>query len=185
MKIINETGCYIQGADLENLLYNDVSFPTCIYFEASEGYGKINRLTQYFRIKSEKAIEYLKKSDKVVDFDYLNSMNIDELCELEDSIKREIRDVYDSDDGLTGEDKAAATIGKFKEARKKEYELMQVREMIAFKKGKSKINYPNGVRKPKQAEEDRNVMTIEEYANRMSDKKYLRIFRKNNQGKRP
>jgi hypothetical protein len=28
-------------------------------------------------------------------------------------------------------------------------------------------------------------MTIEEYANRMSDKKYLRIFRKNNQGKWP
>ena len=64
MKIIQENECYVQGADLEHLICNDENFPTSIYFEAYENTTKLNKLNDFVKITTAKAIEYLKNSDK-------------------------------------------------------------------------------------------------------------------------
>lgn len=177
MKIIKDDKCYIQGADLEFALYNDPSFPINVYYEMSDQSGRISDMSQYRRVKTKSSIEYIKKCDVVYDFDYLNNMSLDELSELKSSLERELRDDYEENNDEPYLDKAASTIKKFKDARRRSYELMQVNEMISFKKGKSRIDYPPVVEKPLDTSECK-TMTPEEYMNRMNDKKYMKLIKK-------
>ena len=89
MKIISNNDCYIQGYDLEHLIYNDTQFPVSMYIDISKRrhYGD---LSKYYKIEDKAQIEYLMNNGLVADFSELSMYNETGLKKLIDFFKKEL-----------------------------------------------------------------------------------------------
>lgn len=141
MKIISNKECYIQGQDLDYLIDNGVQYSNKICAEAINQLGSMPHPATYFQVKDPESIEFIRNFVDIPDFEELYSKDICLLKRLCIKIEQDIREDY-----LNGEIKncdAKSMIDTFKRRRNKEYILNQIREMIAYKKGLSHVEYPN------------------------------------------
>lgn len=143
MKIISNDDVYIQGCDLEQLLKNDGAFSLDMYYAYTNGMPHVRSLTKFIKIEGEKAKKLIKRSTIIPDFGDLYTYTIEELEQIIERLKKEEWDIICSDDTLGRHQTAEERIEGYKRKKNVEYLLMQVREMVAYKKGKSMLNYPN------------------------------------------
>lgn len=143
MKIISNDDVYIQGNDLEQLLQNDKTFPLDMYYATTKGMPHVKSLTKFIRIEGEKAKKFIRKSTIIPDFAELYTYTIEELEQMIERLKREEWDAVCSDDTLGRHQTAEERIESYKRKKKIDYLLAQVREMVAYKRGKSMLDYPN------------------------------------------
>ena len=143
MKIISNDDVYIQGCDLEQLLKNDGAFSLDMYYASTNGMPHVRSLTKFIKIEGEKAKKLIKRSTIIPDFGDLYTYTIEELEQIIERLKKEEWDIICSDDTLGRHQTAEERIESYKRKKNVEYLLMQVREMVAYKKGKSMLDYPN------------------------------------------
>lgn len=143
MKIISNDDVYIQGNDLEQLLQNDKTFPLDMYYATTKRMPHVKSLTKFIRIEGEKAKKFIRKSTIIPDFAELYTYTIEELEQMIEKLKREEWDAVCSDDTLGRHQTAEERIESYKRKKKIDYLLAQVREMVAYKRGKSMLDYPN------------------------------------------
>ena len=143
MKIISGNDVYIQGNDLERLLQNDKTFPIDMYYSVTKGMGHVNSLTNFIKIEGKHIKEHIKKSKLIPDFKELYTCSIDELESKIKELKREEWDIIYGEDASDKTQTAEERIENYKRRKNIDYLLMQLREVIAYKKGKSMLNYPN------------------------------------------
>ncbi len=138
MKIITNGEHYIQKGDLEFLLYNDGNFPMRI-FDSVMGSGNPDT---YVKITSEEGKKYIEE----VNIPSFNSLYNKSNSELELAIKR-LRKIMDDEmkkqDSSKENLKAEALISRFKSQRRRAYLLSQYQEMLSYRKGVSKVVYPD------------------------------------------
>lgn len=135
MKIINNNECYVQRDDIEYLVDNNRDVPNELFLELNMS---ILDDHDFIRIKNPVAKRYILQSD-IPSFDELNSMSLNR---LEDFIFKIKISIFDSDDELTS--KELEEINEIiRERRNREYILNQLKEIVAFKKRMSKLEYPN------------------------------------------
>lgn len=141
MKIISNNECYIQGHDLEHLIYNDTQFPVSMYMDISRKRHNSD-LSKYYKIEDKAQIEYLMNNGLVADFSELNAYNETGLKKLIEFFKKELyyettkSEEYDSST-------VSCLINTFRKRRQLEYMIFQIKEMLKLKKNISDIEYPN------------------------------------------
>lgn len=143
MKIISNDDVYIQGNDLEQLLQNDKTFPLDMYYASTKGMPHVKSLTKFIKIEGEKAKKFIRKSTIIPDFGDLYTYSIEELEKMIERLKKEEWDMICSDDTLGRPQTAEERIEGYKRKKKIDYLLAQIREMVAYKRGKSMLDYPN------------------------------------------
>lgn len=143
MKIISNDDVYIQGNDLEQLLQNDKTFPLDMYYASTKGMPHVKSLTKFIKIEGEKAKKIIRKSTIIPDFGDLYTYSIEELEKIIERLKKEEWDMICSDDTLGRPQTAEERIEGYKRKKKIDYLLAQIREMVAYKRGKSMLDYPN------------------------------------------
>lgn len=143
MKIISNDDVYIQGNDLEQLLQNDKTFPLDMYYASTKGMPHVKSLTKFIKIEGEKAKKFIRKSTIIPDFGDLYTYSIEELEKMIERLKKEEWDMICSDDTLGRPQTAEERIEGYKSKKKIDYLLAQIREMVAYKRGKSMLDYPN------------------------------------------
>ena len=143
MKIISNDDVYIQGCDLEQLLKNEGAFSLDMYYAYTNGMPHVRSLTKFIKIEGEKAKKLIKRSTIIPDFGDLYTYTIEELEQIIERLKKEEWDIICSDDTLGRHQTAEERIEGYKRKKNVEYLLTQVREMVAYKKGKSMLDYPN------------------------------------------
>lgn len=142
MKIISNNECYIQGYDLEHLIYNDSQFPVEMYMDMSNGKGHLSSLEKFYKVTDKSQIEYLMNNGIVADFEELERYNETGLKKLITFFKKELYDEYaksDSDIELS----ASFAIDTFQKRRQIEYMIFQIKEMIKLKNNNPDIEFPN------------------------------------------
>lgn len=141
MKIISNNECYIQGYDLEHLIYDDTQFPVNMYMDISKK-GHQRDLSKYYKITDKEQIEYLMNNGIVADFSELAAYNETGLKKLIDFFKKEL--YYET---TKGEDYNSNTVSyiidTFRKRRQLEYMISQVIQMLKLKKNISDIEYPD------------------------------------------
>lgn len=143
MKIISNDDVYIQGNDLEQLLQNDKTFPLDMYYAATKGMPHVKSLTKFIKIEGKYAKKLIRKSTIIPDFAELYTCTIEELEQMIEKLKKEEWDMICSDDTLGRPQTAEERIESYKRKKKIDYLLVQIREMVAYKRGKSMLDYPN------------------------------------------
>lgn len=143
MKIISNNDVYIQGNDLEQLLQNDKNFPLEMYYTATKGMSHVKGLTKFIKIENEKTKKYIKKSQIIPNFTDLYTYSIEELEQMIKRLKKEEWDIICGDDTLGRNQTAEERIESYKRKKKIDYLLLQLREMVAYKQGKTMLDYPN------------------------------------------
>ena len=143
MKIISNNDVYIQGSDLEQILQNDKTFPLDMYYAIAKGMPHVKSLTKFIKIEGEKEKDFLKRNTIIPDFGDLYTCTIEELEEMIKRLKKEEWDIICSDDTLGRDQTAEERIESYKRKKKIDYLLVQIREMVAYKRGKSMLDYPN------------------------------------------
>ena len=141
MKIISNNDCYIQGYDLEHLIYNDTQFPVSMYIDISKRRHH-GDLSKYYKIEDKAQIEYLMNNGLVADFSELSMYNETGLKKLIDFFKKEL--YYESTkDEEYDSNTVSNLINTFRKRRQLEYMIFQIREMLKLKRNISNIEYPN------------------------------------------
>ena len=143
MKIISNNDVYIQGSDLEQILQNDKTFPLDMYYAIAKGMPHVKSLTKFIKIEGEKEKDFLKRNTIIPDFGDLYTCTIEELEEMIKRLKKEEWDIICSDDTLGRDQTAEERIESYKRKKKIDYLLVQIREMVAYKRRKSMLDYPN------------------------------------------
>ena len=135
MKIINNNDCYIQRDDIEYLVDNNRDIPNELFLELNMSVFDDH---DFIKIQNPIAKRYVLQSN-IPTFDELNEKSLDTLEDIIFKIKLAI---FDSDDELTS--KEIEEINEIiRERRNREYWLKQIKEIVAFKKRVSKLEYPN------------------------------------------
>lgn len=141
MKIISNNECYIQGYDLEHLIYDDTQFPVNMYMDISKKRHQRD-LSKYYKVEDKSQIEYLMNNGIVADFNELAVYDETGLKKLIEFFKKELyyettkSDEYDSDT-------VSYMIETFRKRRQLEYMISQVMQMLKLKKSISDIEYPD------------------------------------------
>lgn len=143
MKIISNDEVYIQGNDLERLLQNDKTFPLDMYYASTKGMSHVKSLTKFIRIEGEHIKEYIKNSTLIPDFTELYTCTIEELEQRIKELKKEEWDIIYGEDELDRPQTAEERIENYRRKKNIDYLLLQIREIIAYKQGKSMLKYPN------------------------------------------
>lgn len=141
MKIISNGEVYIQDIDLERLLRSDKTFPLSMYYDTKGTMGYVRSPKEFIKIENERTKKFIKRTHLIPDFKTLNYYTIEELERQIRNLKRELDDTLgyeDTERPLTAESK----IETYKRKRDIDYMISQLREMIAYKKGKSLLIYP-------------------------------------------
>lgn len=142
MKIISNNECYIQGYDLEHLIYNDSQFPVEMYMDMSNGKGHLSDLGKFYKVTDKSQIEYLINNGIVADFEELERYNETGLKKLITFFKNELYDEYAKCDSSV-ESSASFAIDTFQKRRQIEYMIFQIKEMLKLKNNTSDIEFPN------------------------------------------
>lgn len=143
MKIISNDEVYIQGCDLERLLQNDRTFPLDMYYGITKGMSHVKSLTKFIKIEGEYIKEHIKNSVLIPDFKELYICSIDELESKIKELKKEEWDIIYGEDNMQIPQTAEERIENYRRKKNIDYLLLQIREIIAYKKGKSMLRYPN------------------------------------------
>ncbi len=143
MKIISNDEVYIQGNDLERLLQNDKTFPVDMFYVVTKGMSHVKSLTKFIRVEGEEIKKHIRNSVLIPDFGELYSLTIEELEGKIKELKREEWDIICQEDTLGRPQTAEERIENYRTKKNIDYLLSQLREVIAFKKGKSMLRYPN------------------------------------------
>lgn len=143
MKIISNDEVYIQGNDLERLLQNDKKFPVDMYYAVTKGMSHVKGITSFIKIEGKHIKNHIKNSDLILDFKELYECTIEELEYRIKELKKEEWDIIYGEDTLDRPQTAEERIENYRRKKNIDYLLMQIREIIAYKKGKSMLNYPN------------------------------------------
>ncbi len=141
MKIISNNECYIQGYDLEHLIYDDTQFPVSMYMDISKKRHQRD-LSKYYKIEDKSQIEYLMNNGIVADYNELASYSETGLKKLIDFFKRELYYETTKSDEFNS-DTVSYLIETFRKRRQLEYMISQVREMLKLKQHTSDIVYPD------------------------------------------
>ena len=132
MKIISNKECYVQRDDIEYLIENDRNIPSELFFELSMSIINDN---DFVKIQNPIALQYILQSN-IPSFEELNALDKSKLDEMLFKLKMCIFDCCDESE----EENLDEII---RERRNLEYIIKQLKEIIAYKKGTSKLNYPN------------------------------------------
>lgn len=143
MKIISNDEVYIQGNDLERLLHNDKTFPIDMFYAITKGMSHVKSLTKFIRVEEQKIKEHIKSSVIIPDFGELYSCTIEELERKIKELKKEEWDIECQEETLGRPQTAEEKIEIYRTKKNIDYLLSQIREVIAFKKGKTMLRYPN------------------------------------------
>lgn len=141
MKIISNNECYIQGYDLEHLIYDDIQFPVNMYMDISKKRHQ-GDLSKYYKVEDKSQIEYLMNNGIVADFYELASYNEKGLKRLLDFFKKELYDEVTKSEEYDS-DSVGYLINNFRKRRQFEYMISQIIEMIKLKKNISDVKYPD------------------------------------------
>ena len=114
-----------------------------MYYASTKGMPHVKSLTKFIKIEGEKAKKFIRKSTIIPDFGDLYTYSIEELEKMIERLKKEEWDMICSDDTLGRPQTAEERIEGYKRKKKIDYLLAQIREMIAYKRGKSMLDYPN------------------------------------------
>ena len=132
MQIIDKNDCYVSRDDLIHLYDNDECMPLSLQLGLRDA---IINEKDFVKIEEEKGLEYIYTSN-IPSFDNLVKLKISEL-------RRQIFDIV-LEEALKdnhGENLSLDEI--IREKRNREYMIRQLKEMIAFKKKCSKLQYPD------------------------------------------
>lgn len=141
MKIISNNECYIQGYDLEHLIYDDTQFPVSMYMDISKKRHQRD-LSKYYKVEDKDQIEYLINNGLIVDYTELASYDESGLKKLIKFFKKEL--YYESTKSEDYDlETASYIIETFRKRRQLEYMISQVIEMLKLKQHTSDIIYPN------------------------------------------
>lgn len=143
MKIISNDEVYIQGNDLERLLQNDKTFPVDMYYAVTSGMSHVKSLTKFIKIEGSRIKEHIKNSVLIPDFAELYTCSIEELEAKIKELKKEEWDIIYSEDSSLTPTTAEERIENYRRKKNIDYLLLQIREVIAYKQGKSQLKYPN------------------------------------------
>ena len=132
MKIIDKNDCYVSKDDLLHLFDNDECMP--ISLQQSLRDALVNG-KDYIKIDDYLAEEYIYSSN-IPSFDSLAKLSINEL-------RKEILKIIIDDTFNDYEEEGLSLNELIRIKNNREYMLKQLKEMIAFKKGKSEITYPD------------------------------------------
>ncbi len=137
MKIISNGECYIQGRDVEYVMYNN-DFTLELYGNLLIN-GKLHlEKDEYIKAEDKTLIDCIMTHSEISDFEDLYSMNTK-------SLKKKMSNLLDEllDENFTEDVIYSSKSEKLRKQRYIEYITKQIKEMIAFKENKSKISYPS------------------------------------------
>lgn len=140
MKIISNGEVYIQKNDLEHAIVTDPNFPLDIYAEITSTIPSSLDYKQFIKVTNEEAKKYIRNCKFIPSFRVYYSLCNEELLRIKKILTREYLALIDEVDNCR---RADAQIKRYKKKRVTEYLLSQVSEMIAYKEGKSTLDYPN------------------------------------------
>jgi hypothetical protein len=132
MQIIDKNDCYVSKDDLLYLFDNDECMPLSLQIELRS--ALINN-SDYVKVNDEIGLEYIYNSS-VPTFNDLSKLKIAEL-------KRRIHAIIIEDMIRDNEGENLPLNEVIREKRNRQYMIKQLKEMIAFKKKKPKVLYPD------------------------------------------
>ena len=144
MKIITDKKCYVQGSDIENIIYYRSNITSDIYNKFVEFISSEKISKNFISIEDKDLIDYIMENEDILDFFDLYNRNINELDILMIKIKNAMID-FDtpSTPNMTPQEIAQAHISEYREKQKREYMLNQLKEIVSYKKRESQTKYPN------------------------------------------
>lgn len=135
MRIISNGECYVQKEDLEYIISNEKSIPSSIYRELRNAI--VDDLS-FIKIEDKEALECVLNSN-ILDFEELNNKPLSTLEAFEYKIKAAILDSCEDTNQMSKDELEALEL----ERKNREYILNQIRQIVEYKKRKSKIVYPS------------------------------------------
>lgn len=138
MKIISNGECYIQGRDVEHIMYNNNDFTLDLYSSLLVNGKSHPEKDEYIKVEDQALIDYIMAHSEIPDFEDLYSMDTKSLKKKLSNLLDELLDESFSEDVVY-----SSKSEKLRKQRYIEYITEQIKEMIAFKENKSKISYPS------------------------------------------
>jgi hypothetical protein len=138
MKIISNGECYIQGRDVEHIMYNNNDFTLNLCSDLLVNGKSHLEKDEYIKVENKALIDYIMAHSEIPDFEDLYSVNTK-------SLKREMSNLLDEllDESFSEDVIYSSKSEKLRKQRYIEYITEQIKEMIAFKENKSKVSYPS------------------------------------------
>lgn len=141
MKIINNNDCYVQGEDIEYIANHIPGVDNGIKMELQK---IVCKPQEFIKIDNPKVAEYIKNTPLIPLFELLYILPFDTLERLLLELKIELQDI-DLEEAVysSKSDRIVYREKRNNRRKNKQYLINQLIEMIEYKKGKSKVEYPN------------------------------------------
>lgn len=141
MKIINNNDCYVQREDIEYIANHVPEVDNGIKMELQTIICKPH---EFIKIENPKVAEFIKSTPLIPLFELLYILPYDALERLLLELKIELQDI-DLEEAIYSSESDRIVYREERNNRRKnkQYLINQLTEMIEYKKGKSKVDYPN------------------------------------------
>jgi hypothetical protein len=143
MKIIKEDAAYVQKIDLANLSDFDGPMPTTVFMKLFSREASIIEDTdaeQFVRFDSKNEVEFFKKADWILDYDFYNAKDADELYSFAEEMIEEINNLTIEYNELSGEEQCKNGM-KIKQMNLLIYEIQSLRSLIIKKRGTTEVKF--------------------------------------------
>lgn len=107
MKIIKEDAAYVQKIDLANLRDFDGPMPTTVFMKLFSREASIiedSDAEEFVRFDSKNEVEFFKRADWILDYDFYNAKDADELYSFAEEMIEEINNLTIEYNELSGEE---------------------------------------------------------------------------------
>lgn len=165
MKIIRENKCFIEKSTLDFLKNSNIDLP--------ESIGENESFKEFDR----RSISFFKSFDFILDYDYLKSLNEDELAIFKARIQEDKYNLVASFNALSPEEKLS-DIRIIKRVEIVDFALLELKQYINFIEGFSLLSLPSGVDYPKEYLE--TICKCEQSAQKEDESKLRRFFKPKN-----
>ena len=143
MKIIKEDAAYVQKIDLANLRDFDGPMPATVFMKLFSREAIIienSDAEQFVKFDSKNEVEFFKRADWILDYDFYNAKDVDELYSFAEEMIEEINNLTIEYNELSGEEQCKNGM-KIEQMNLLIYEIQSLEILIMKKQGNKEVKF--------------------------------------------